>query len=193
MMSRVSCRPLALSDAFSSAIAASRCGSGHLAEADALTLVEVLIHPLPPLGIVDAEGGAQALIGRQRREERGGRLAHRCGGDAGRLDGEEAGHELAIGSGDALVGLGESLRVRGGRHPGLTRGPRFRRGGCLPAAARRGLRARRLRAQVDGEDDRAGDPGPDERREDSVQALADILADIATTSFSLPWCARGCR
>ena len=65
-------------------------GVVHLVEADALAHVEVLVHPLAPLVVVDREGGPGALVLGQRCQERLCGHADRRGRHAGRLDSVQA-------------------------------------------------------------------------------------------------------
>ena len=63
---------------------------GHFLEADALAHVEVLVHPLAPLGVVDGKGRLRALRAGERGEPRLGGQPHRLGGDARGADGKQA-------------------------------------------------------------------------------------------------------
>ena len=64
-------------------------GLVHLVEADALADVEVLVHPLAPLVVVDGEGRSGVLVLGQRCEELLGGFADRFRRHAGRLDPEQ--------------------------------------------------------------------------------------------------------
>ena len=146
-MSRVSFSPLALERRAQQRERGVALGLRHLLEAHALAPVEVLVHPLAPLGIVHGERRARALLRRQRREERLGGLAHRLGRDAGRANREEPGHDLAVG-GDAAERLGqaarfevlgplEEARLAIGRGRAAARAPGHRRRRRQPRAPRR--------------------------------------------------------
>ncbi len=69
---------------------------GELMEAHALARRAVDVVPLAPLDVVGLELRLLPLLGCERGEERVGRGAHRCGGDAGRPDREQAAHGRAI-------------------------------------------------------------------------------------------------
>ena len=84
-------------------------GRRHLGEADTGATVEMLVHPAAPLGIVDVERGALALLRRERGEEGRGGLLDRRRGDAGRLHAEQSRHDGAVGS-HALERVGEAFR-----------------------------------------------------------------------------------
>ena len=88
---------------------------GHRLEADALAHVEVLVHPLAPLGVVDAKRRPRALVGGERGQPLLGGKAHRRSRDTRRAKREQARHRRAVGR-DALEGLGQPARLGVGRH-----------------------------------------------------------------------------
>ena len=81
---------------------------GQLLEAHALTPVEVLIHPLAPLGVIDGERRAAALFVGEAGEEGDRRRPYRLGGHAGGPHRVEIGLRRP-GGGDAPERLGEAL------------------------------------------------------------------------------------
>jgi hypothetical protein len=109
MMSRVCFSPFALS---------------HLEEADTLPHVIVLVHPLPPLGVVEGEDGFRPLIPGQARQELLGRVPHGGGGDAGRAHRKEPGYDLAA-SGNSFVRRSEPARLGVAGHLLETGAPLF--------------------------------------------------------------------
>ena len=87
----------------------------HLQEAGAVPDVEALVHPLPPLGVVDRLQRLRPLGRGERAEECLGSRAHRRGGDAGGADGEEAALDASVG-GDAAERIRQTRHLRFDRH-----------------------------------------------------------------------------
>src|SRR5271165_2455699 len=59
---------------------------GHLFETDSLTHVEMLIHPLAPLRVINREHGSSQLHAGERSDESFGSIADGFGGNAARAD-----------------------------------------------------------------------------------------------------------
>jgi hypothetical protein len=118
---------------------------GQFQEADPLAHVVVLVHPFAPLGIVDGKQRSGALLGGEGGEESLRRLADRGGGHPSGLEGEQPGHDLAVG-GDARERLGQSCAL----------------GRVRPLAELLAQIARRLRQRSSGKH-HAGHQGGEER------------------------------
>ena len=142
MMSCVSVRPLALNDARSRATAASRCARGQLLEAHALTPVEMLVHPLPPLGDhrrrttcgwrcssvrlarkATAAVRTGSVVTPVDRTAKRSRLRRPGGGDAP----ERLGEALGLGLARALARIARAGPAGSGRPRGRRRWPAARR------------------------------------------------------------------